>query len=73
MIEFLKTVLKNVNFNSKNKQLNTFNKIIYSIIILCALYFIGSLIFLIIKNFPKIIDSIIYNWNNAKSIFIRFN
>ena len=69
MIEFLKSIFKNVNFKSKDEELNKANKIIYSVIILCTIVFIGIIIFFLIKFFPTFIDSVQYNWNNAKSMF----
>lgn len=68
MIEFLKSILKKVNFKSDNKEVNKFNKIIYSIIILCAICFIGLLLYFVIKQFPTFIDTVRTNWNDSKSI-----
>ena len=68
MIEFLKNIFKNVNFKSKNDELNKANKIIYSVILLCAIIFIGIVIYFVIKYFPNFIDSVRYNWNNSKEM-----
>ncbi len=69
MIEFLKTLLKKVNFKSDDKELNKYNKLIYSIIILCTIVFIGLLIFFAIQQFPSFIEAVRYHWNDSKSIF----
>jgi len=72
MIEFLKNILKNVNFKSNNEELNNFNKVIYSIIILCAVVFIGAIVFFSIKNLPSFIDAVRYNWNESKTMLNGF-
>lgn len=68
MFEFLKSILKKVNFKSDNEEINKFNKIIYSIIILCAVCFIGLILYFVIKQFPTFIDTFQTNWNDSKSI-----
>lgn len=66
MIEFLKSILSKVNFKSDNKELNKYNKIIYSIIFLCAIIFVGFIIYFVIREFPTFIDNVKYNWNESK-------
>jgi cell division protein FtsL len=73
MIEFLKNIIKKVNFKSDNEELNKFNKIIYSVIILCALCFIGLIIYFVVKQLPSFIDSVQTNWNDSKSILKQSN
>lgn len=68
MIEFLKNILKKVNFKSDNEELNKYNKIIYSIIIICAILFVGFILFFVIKQFPFFWDSVITYWNESKSM-----
>lgn len=69
MIEFLKSILKKVNFKSDNEEINKYNKIIYSVIILCAICFVGLIVYFVIKELPIFIDSVITSWNDSKSIF----
>lgn len=68
MIEFLKTILKKVNFKSDNEDVNKYNKIIYSVIILCAICFVGLILYFIIREFPIFMDHIRTDWNDSKSI-----
>jgi len=72
MIEFLKTLIKNITLKSKDETLNKYNKIIYSFIILCTLLFLGTLIYFIIKGAPNFLDSIRYSWNESKGILDSF-
>lgn len=73
MIEFFKNLLSKVNFKSDNEDLNKLNKIIYSVIILSAIVFIGLIIYFVIKQFPNFIEAVRYNWNESKSILNGFN
>ena len=73
MIDFFKNLLSKVNFKSDNEQINKYNKIIYSLIILSAIFFIGLIIYFVIKMFPTFMESIQYNWNESKSILNNFN
>lgn len=68
MIEFFKNLLSKINFKSENEEINKLNKIIYSIIILCAIVFIGFIIYFVIKQWPNFVESVRYNWNNSKSM-----
>ena len=68
MIEFLKIILKKVNFKSENEELNKYNKIVYSLIILCAVAFLITIIVIVIKAWPNIIDYFNYYWNENKSM-----
>ncbi len=72
MIEFFKTLLSKVNFKSNNEKMNQLNKIIYSIIFLCAILFIGGIVYFIIKQWPNFVESIQYYWNDSKSILDHF-
>lgn len=72
MIEFLKSILKKINFKSDNEELNKYNKLIYSIIILCAIVFIGLILYFVIKQWPSFIEAVRYNWNDSKSILNNF-
>ena len=73
MIDFFKTLFSKINFNSDNEEVNKLNKIIYSVIIICTIIFIGIIIYFVIKAFPKFMESIQYNWNEAKSTFKNLN
>ena len=73
MIDFFKRLLSKVNFDSENENLNKINKIIYGVIILCAIAFIGLIIFFVIKQWPNFVDSVTYNWNESKTILNGFN
>lgn len=68
MIEFLKNLLSKVNFKSDNEDLNKYNKIIYSIIIICAILFIGFILYFVIKQLPNFLDNVRTYWNESKSI-----
>lgn len=72
MIEFLKSIFKKANFKSENEELNKLNKIIYSVIILCAILFIGFIVYFIIKQWPNFVTAVKYNWNESKSILNDF-
>ena len=69
MIEFFKTLLSKINFKSDNEEVNKLNKIIYSVIILCAIAFIITLIYFVIKAWPSFMENVRYNWNESKSMF----
>ena len=72
MIEFLKNIFKKMNFKSNDEDLNKYNKMIYSVIILCAILFVGFMIYFVIKQWPNFIDAVRYNWNDSKSILNNF-
>lgn len=71
MIQFLKNLLKRVNFKSDNEEINNYNKIIYSIIIICAIIFMVFIAYFIIKQLPDFIQNIKNSWNDSKSILNR--
>lgn len=73
MIEFLRSLFRKLNFKSDNEKLNNYNKIIYFVIILCTLVFIGLIVFFVIKQWPSFIEAVRYHWNDSKSILNRFN
>lgn len=73
MIQFFKTLLSKINFKSDNEEINKLNKIVYSAIILCAIIFIGFIVYFLVKQWPNLIESIRYNWNESKSIFKGFS
>ncbi len=64
MIEFLKNLLKCVNFKTDNEEVNKYNKIIYTVIILCAVIFIGVIIYFIVKYWPNFWEIVQYNWQD---------
>ncbi len=66
MIEFLKNLLKRVNFKTDNEEINRYNKIIYSVIIICAVIFVCAILYFIIRFWPDFVESIRYNWNDMK-------
>lgn len=68
MIEFFKTLLSKINFHSDNKTVNQLNKIIYSVILLCAVIFIGFILYFIIQKWPDFLEALKYNWNETKSM-----
>lgn len=68
MFEFLKSLFKKVNFKSDNEEVNKLNKIIYSVILLCAILFVILLIYFVIKALPSFIDNFRTNLNDSKSI-----
>jgi len=68
MIKFLKNLLKKVNFKSDNENINKYNKIIYTIIILCAIAFIGVIIYFVVKNWPDFIQAIQDGWEDSKEM-----
>ena len=69
MFEFLKNLLKAVNFKTNNEEVNKYNKIIYSIIVLCAVCFIGVIAYFVVKHWPDFIEIVQENWNDSKAIF----
>ena len=72
MFEFLKGILSELvsMFKDNDKKEETkYKKIIYITIILCAIFFVGLIIFYIIKALPTFVSSIQENYNNSKSIF----
>ncbi len=73
MIEFFKHLLSKVNFKSDNEDLNKLNKIIYSILILCAIIFIGFIVYFVIRQWPDFVEAVKENWNNSKSILEGFS
>ena len=72
MFEFFKNLLSKVNFDTENEELNKMNKIIYSIIFLCAMIFIGFIAYLVIKQWPNFLEAMKHNWKDAKSILNGF-
>ena len=73
MIEFFKTLLSKLKSKSDNEEINKLNKIIYSVIILCAIVFVGFIVYFVIKQLPSFIESVRYNWNNSKSMLNNFS
>lgn len=73
MIEFFKNLLSKINFKSDNEDLNKLNKIIYSILILCAILFIGFIIYFVIRQWPDFVEAVKENWNDSKSILEGFS
>lgn len=73
MIEFFKHLLSKINFKSDNEDLNKLNKIIYSILILCAIIFIGFIVYFVIRQWPDFVEAVKENWNNSKSILEGFS
>lgn len=73
MIEFFKHLLSKINFKSDNEDLNKLNKIIYSILILCAIIFIGFIVYFVIRQWPDFMEAVKENWNNSKSILEGFS
>lgn len=69
MFEFLKNLLKAVNFKTSNEEVNKYNKMIYSIIVLCAVCFIGVIAYFVVKYWPDFIEIVQENWNDSKVIF----
>ena len=71
MFEFLKNILSELIslFKSDDKSEEAkFKKIVYSIIILCAVIFIGLLIFYTIKAIPGFSNSVQENFNDSKQL-----
>ncbi len=68
MIEFFKHLLYRIKSKSENEAFDKFSKFIYSLIILCAIIFVGFILYFIVKQWPNIVASIQYNWNHFKSI-----
>lgn len=73
MIEFFKHLLSKINFKSDNEDLNKLNKIIYSILILCAILFIGFIVYFVIRQWPDFVEAVKENWNDSKSILEGFS
>lgn len=73
MIEFFKNLLSKINFKSDNEDLNKLNKIIYSVLILCAILFIGFIVYFVIRQWPDFVEAIKENWNDSKSILEGFS
>lgn len=73
MIEFFKNLLSKINFKSDNEDLNKLNKIIYSILILCAILFIGFIVYFVIRQWPDFVEAVKENWNDSKSILEGFS
>ena len=72
MIEFFKNLLSKINFKSDNEDLNKLNKIIYSVLILCAILFIGFIVYFVIRQWPDFVESVRENWNDLEIDFRRF-
>ena len=71
MFEFLKNILSELIslFKSDDKSEEAkFKKIVYSIIIFCAVIFIGLLIFYTIKAIPGFSNSVQENFNDSKQL-----
>lgn len=73
MIEFFKNLLSKINFKSDNEDLNKLNKIIYSVLILCAILFIGFIVYFVIRQWPDFVEAVRENWNDSKSILEGFS
>jgi len=73
MIEFFKNLLSKINFKSDNEDLNKLNKIIYSVLILCAILFIGFIVYFVIRQWPDFVEAVKENWNDSKSILEGFS
>ena len=72
MFDFLKSILSELisMFKDDDKSEETkYKKIIYIAIIVCAIIFIGILVFYVIKGIPDFSNSIQENYNDTKSIF----
>ena len=71
MFEFLKNILSELisllKSDDKSEEAK-FKKIVYSIIILCAVIFIGLLIFYTIKAIPGFSNSVQENFNDSKQL-----
>lgn len=72
MIEFLKRLLSDIDFKSDDKKENKYKKIIYLAILLCAVAFIGLIIYFVIQQLPVFIEGIKEGYNNSKSILNGF-
>ncbi len=72
MIEFFKNLLSKINFKSDNEDLNKLNKIIYSVLILCAILFIGFIVYFVIRQWPDFVEAVKENWNDLEIDFRRF-
>ncbi len=73
MIQFFKTLLSKINFKSDNEEINKLNKIIYSVILLCAIIFIVFMIYFLVKQWPNLAEAIRYHWNESKSVLNGFS
>lgn len=73
MIEFFKNLLSKINFKSDNEDLNKLNKIIYSVLILCAILFIGFIVYFVIRQWSDFVEAVRENWNDSKSILEGFS
>ena len=72
MFDFLKLILselKNIFKNDDNSKENKYKKIIYIAILVCAIIFIGTLIFYVIKALPSFTQSVQENYNDSKEFF----
>ena len=71
MFEFLKNILSELisllKSDDKSEEAK-FKKIVYSIIIFCAVIFIGLLIFYTIKAIPGFSNSVQENFNDSKQL-----
>ena len=71
MIDFLKGIfsdLLSLLKNDDNNEENKIKKIIYIAIILCAIFFIGLLIFYASKAIPGFVNGVQENYYNQKSL-----
>ena len=69
MFEFLKIILselKNLFKQDDNSKESKYKKIIYILILVCAIVFLGIMIFYIIKAFPEFTQSVQENYNDSK-------
>lgn len=70
MIDFLKGIfssLVSLFKNDDNKEENKIKKIIYIAIIMCAIFFIGLIIFYTIKALPGFLNGVQENYYDQKS------
>ena len=69
MFEFLKLILselKDLLKKDDNSKESKYKKIIYILILVCAIVFLGIMIFYIIKAFPAFTQSVQENYNDSK-------
>lgn len=76
MFEFLKSILSELKtlFESEDNTNETkYKKIIYILILLFAICFIGILVFYVAKAIPNFTQSIQENYDNSKGLFENIN
>ena len=72
MFDFLKLILselKNILKNDDNSKENKYKKIVYIAILVCAIVFIGTIIFYVIRALPAFTQSVQENYNDSKELF----